>query len=273
MTMMQRQVREGVGYLQDTLPETPKVGLVLGSGLGSIATEITEPIFIPYASIPSMKVSTALGHEGRFVCGLLEGVYVICMQGRLHLYEGYSAADIAFPIYLMGELGVRDLILTNASGGINTSYEVGDIVLVDDHINLTGTNPLVGVHGPNGIVPTPDMTQAYSVALAKLAKHVADDREIPLKEGVYAGVLGPSFETPAEIRALHALGADLVGMSTVHEVIAASQMGMDVLLLSLITNMAAGILDQPISVDEVSRIGESKALMFCSLVHGILAGI
>lgn len=271
--MLQGQVQESAGYLRETLPELPQLGMVLGSGLGTIADEITDPIYIPYASIPYMKASTAQGHAGRFVCGMLEGVHVICMQGRLHLYEGYSAAEVAFPIRIMSELGVRRLILTNASGGVNMTYEVGDLVLISDHINLTGRNPLVGVYDATGSVVVPDMTYAYPEKLRSVARDAARRKGITLREGVYAGVLGPSFETPAEIRALRTLGIDVVGMSTVTETIAAVAAGMEVLGISLVTNMAAGVLDEPITVEEVSRIGERSSLTFCSLIRGIVAGL
>jgi purine-nucleoside phosphorylase len=270
---MAQNVMEAAGYLRDALPATPQIGLVLGSGLGQIAARIADPVHIPYASIPDMRVSTAAGHEGRFVCGTLEGRYVICMQGRLHPYEGYSAADVTFPIRILCELGVRSLVLTNASGGINTTYEPGDLVLISDHINLTGLNPLVGVHTAQGTSPTPDMTHAYPAHLRELARSVADSEGIELKEGVYLGVLGPSFETPAEIRAFRTLGADLVGMSTVLETIAAVEAGVQVLGISLVTNMAAGILDQPIDASEVALIGSRRATDLGRLVCGIVGAL
>ncbi|MGN0035268.1 MAG: purine-nucleoside phosphorylase [Coriobacteriales bacterium] len=268
--VMPQKVRQGAGCLRDALPQTPEIGIVLGSGLGTVAETIDDPVYLPYASIPSMRVSTAAGHVGRFVCGFLEGRYVICMQGRLHPYEGYAASDVVFPIRVLCELGVRQLILTNASGGINTSFEPGDLVAISDHINLTGLNPLVGTHDEHGSTPTPDMTNAYSGRLRSVARSVAAEEGIELREGVYLGVLGPSFETPAEIRAFRLLGADLVGMSTVQETIAAVEAGAEVLGISLVTNMAAGILDEPIGADEIAAIGSRRAADLARLLRGIV---
>ncbi|NTU89954.1 MAG: purine-nucleoside phosphorylase, partial [Actinobacteria bacterium] len=263
--------QESAAYLRESLPQIPRVGIILGSGLGSIASEINDSISLPYASVPYMRTSTAPGHSGRFVCGTLNGVYVICMQGRLHAYEGYSASDVAYPIQVMKELGIEALILTNASGGINTSYAVGDIMVISDHINFTGLNPLVGPNDDEVGPRSHDMSHAYSPRLRELAKQAAYQQGIHLQEGVYIGCLGPSFETPAEIRAFRILGADAVGMSTVFEVIAATHCGLPVLAFSLITNMAAGIVaDDTITMEEVADIGGRKAVQVCALVRDIV---
>ncbi|MBQ1448704.1 MAG: purine-nucleoside phosphorylase [Coriobacteriales bacterium] len=262
---------EGAAFLRDRVSCEPRVGLVLGSGLGQIADLIEDAVAVPYADVPHLRASTALGHAGRFVCGLLSGVPVICMQGRLHPYEGYTAEEVVYPIRLMRQLGAERLLTTNASGGINTSYRVGDLVLISDHINLMGGNPLTGRVGETGGIVTPDMSKAYPEHLRAVAREVARGQGVTLREGVYIGVLGPSFETPAEIRAFRTLGADLVGMSTVYEVIAAVEMGMEVLGISLVTNMAAGVLDQPISGEEVMQVGARRAALLTSLICNIVA--
>lgn len=267
----QDELLEGTAYLRDRVACVPRVGLVLGSGLGQVADLVEDAVTVPYDAVPHLKASTALGHAGRFVCGLLSGVPVICMQGRLHLYEGHTAGEVAYPIRLMHGLGAGRLLVTNASGGINTSYRVGDLVLISDHINLTGANPLMGRFGVTGGITTPDMSNAYPVHLRSIARQVAREQGVTLQEGVYIGVPGPSFETPAEIRAFRILGADLVGMSTVHEVIAAVEMGMEVLAISLVTNMAAGVLDQPISGEEVMQVGAQRAALLASLISGMVA--
>jgi len=251
----------------------PRLGLVLGSGLGSFADELSDATRIPYAQIPSFPRSTAIGHAGQMVIGLANGIPVAAMQGRVHLYEGYSAAEVAFPIRVLGRMGVRAVVLTNAAGGINQKYEQGAMIVIGDHINLQGQNPLVGPNDERFGPRFPDMTQAYSKAYREIALGAARKLGKPMHEGIYAGLLGPSYETPAEIRYLRSNGADLVGMSTVAEVIAARHMGMEVLAISCVTNMAAGILDQVLDHEEVLRTAERVREDFVALLRAMLPEI
>jgi purine-nucleoside phosphorylase len=251
----------------------PRIGLVLGSGLGGFADSLTDATRIPYAEIPSFPQSTAIGHAGRMVIGKAGSIAVAAMQGRVHLYEGYSAQEVSFPIRVFGRMGIRAVILTNAAGGINLSYSQGALVLIRDHINLQGTNPLVGCNDDRFGVRFPDMTQAYSRAYREIAREEAHKLGITLHKGVYAAMVGPSYETPAEIEYLRRIGADLVGMSTVAEVVAARHMGINVLAISCVTNMAAGILDQPLSHAEVLETGERVKSTFESLLRAVLRRI
>jgi purine-nucleoside phosphorylase len=248
----------------------PKIGLVLGSGLGGFADSLTDSTSILYAEIPAFPRSTAIGHAGRMVLGGAGDVPIAAMQGRVHLYEGYSPQEVAFPIRVFGRMGIRAVILTNAAGGINLSYTQGALVVIRDHINLQGTNPLVGPNDDRFGVRFPDMTHAYAKEYRQIARDEARKLAIPQHEGVYAGLLGPSYETPAEIEYLRRMGADLVGMSTVAEVIAARHMGIKVLAISCVTNMAAGILDQPLSHAEVMETGERVKTTFESLLRAVL---
>ncbi|HLZ43423.1 MAG TPA: purine-nucleoside phosphorylase [Candidatus Sulfotelmatobacter sp.] len=251
-------------------PLRPKIGLVLGSGLGAFADSLTDATRVPYSDIPAFPQSTAIGHAGRLVIGHAGAVPVAAMQGRVHQYEGYSAHQVAFPIRVFGRMGIRAVVLTNAAGGINLGYSQGALVVLRDHINLQGTNPLVGPNDDRFGVRFPDMSQAYSRAYRQIAREEAAKLKIPLHEGVYAALLGPSYETPAEIEYLRRIGADLVGMSTVAEVIAARHMGLDVLAISCVTNMAAGILDQPLSHAEVMETGERVKTVFEALLRAVL---
>jgi purine-nucleoside phosphorylase len=248
----------------------PKIGLVLGSGLGAFADSLTEATAVPYSDIPSFPQSTAIGHAGRMVIGKAGDVPVAAMQGRVHLYEGYSSQQVAFPIRVFSRMGVKAVILTNAAGGINLGYSQGALVLIRDHINLQGANPLVGPNDDRFGVRFPDMTHAYCKQYRQIASEEAAKLKIQLHEGVYAALLGPSYETPSEIEYLRRIGADLVGMSTVAEVIAARHMGLDVLAISCVTNMAAGILDQPLSHAEVMETGERVKSTFESLLKAVL---
>jgi purine-nucleoside phosphorylase len=248
----------------------PKIGLVLGSGLGAFADSLTDMTRVPYAEIPSFPQSTAIGHAGRLVIGNAGQVPVAAMQGRVHQYEGYSAQQVAFPIRVFGRMGIESVILTNAAGGINLSYSQGALVLIRDHINLQGTNPLVGPNDDRFGLRFPDMTHAYSRAFREIAREEAAKLKIMLHEGVYAALLGPSYETPAEIEYLRRTGADLVGMSTVAEVITARHMGLHVLAISCVTNMAAGILDKPLSHAEVMETGERVRSTFEALLKAVL---
>jgi len=236
-------------------PLRPSLGVVLGSGLGAFAGELSDRVEIPYQDIPGWPCSTAVGHAGKLLIGKLGDVAVAVMSGRAHLYEGYSPAQVTYGVRVLGALGVRSMVFTNAAGGINLALEQGGLVLISDHINLQGANPLVGPNDDALGPRFPDMSEAYSRAYREIAKEVALELFIPLSEGVYAAMLGPSYETPAEIRYLRAIGADVVGMSTVLEVIAANHMGIKSLSISCVTNMAAGILPQPINHDEVLETG------------------
>ena len=251
-------------------PLRPKIGLVLGSGLGAFADSLSEATRVPYSDIPSFPQSTAIGHAGRLVIGNAGNIAVAAMQGRVHQYEGYSAQEVAFPIRVFGHMGASAVILTNAAGGINRTYSQGALVLLRDHINLQGTNPLVGANDDRFGVRFPDMTHSYSRRYREIAREEAGKLSIPLHEGVYAAMLGPSYETPAEIEYLRRIGADLVGMSTVAEVIAARHLRMNVLAISCVTNMAAGILDQPLSHAEVMETGERVKSTFEALLRAVL---
>ena len=248
----------------------PQVGLVLGSGLGAFADDLADAVRIPYAQIPSFPCSTAIGHAGQLVIGTFGGIPVAVMQGRVHLYEGYSAAEAAFPIRVFGRMGIRALILTNAAGGINVDYGQGALVILRDHINLQGQNPLVGANDERFGPRFPDMSYTYSKRYREIALEEATTLSITPHEGVYAGLLGPSYETPAEIRYLRTIGADLVGMSTIPEAIAARHMGMEILAISCVTNMAAGILDKPLVHEEVLETGRRVMGQFIALLRAVL---
>ena len=260
-------------FILQRTPLRPRIALVLGSGLGAFADSLADAVRIPYAEIPAFPRSTAIGHAGQLVIGKAEAVAVAAMQGRVHLYEGYSAQEVTFPMRVFARMGVRAVILTNAAGGITPSYSQGALVLVRDHINLQGHNPLVGPNDDRFGVRFPDMTQAYARDYREIARQEAAKLGIPLYEGVYAALLGPSYETPAEIEYLRRIGADLVGMSTANEVIAARHMGIKVLAISCVTNMAAGILDQPLSHAEVMETGERVRGIFEALLRAVLPRI
>lgn len=264
------QVAESAAYLRARLPALPEIALVLGSGLGPLAEQVQDAVSIAYAEIPHFRMSTAPDHAGRLVCGTLAGRRVACMQGRLHGYEGYAPDEIAYPVYVLRALGVQALVLTNASGGINTDFSVGDFMLIEDHINLTGKSPLTGANDAQLGTRFPDMTFAYAPALREKALAAADACGLGLRRGVYCGVNGPQFETPAEIRAFRTLGADAVGMSTVFEVIAAAHCGLPVVAVSMITNMAAGVLMQPLSGAEVNEIAARRGVDFRRLMTALV---
>lgn len=269
-TLTKAMIQEAADYIRSRGDVSPKVGLILGSGLGVLADHIEEAIQIDYKDIPHFPTSTVEGHAGELLIGTVQGTPVVLMKGRFHMYEGYDPELTAFPVRVMKELGVGTLLVTNAAGGVNTSYQPGDLMLISDHINLTGKNPLIG-HNDSELGPRfPDMSQAYSRRIRDLAKQVADKNGISLQEGVYAGLLGPSYETPAEIRMLRTLGADAVGMSTVSEVIVARHAGIEVLGISCISNMASGILDQPLSHAEVIETTDRVREKFLNLVLAII---
>jgi len=265
-----RELEQAVEFLGSRCGLRPRVGLVLGSGLGGFAAELEQRVEIPYAEIPHWPVSTAEGHAGRLIFGRLEGVNLAVMAGRVHLYEGYRADQVVFGVRVLGRLGVRTLVLTNAAGGINPAFSRGGLVLISDHINLQGANPLAGPNDETLGPRFPDMTEAYSAELRRIAHEAARELGIVLQEGVYAAVLGPSYETPAEIRFLRGIGADLVGMSTVPEVIAANHMGLRVLAISCVTNMAAGLAPGRLTHHEVLETGAMVRQTLAQLLKALL---
>jgi purine-nucleoside phosphorylase len=244
-----------VAHIRNVTGREPHIAVVLGSGLGAFAGELDDPVSIHYAEIPGWPVSTAAGHSGKLVFGKLGKLDVAVMAGRAHLYEGYTPAQVTMGVRVLHRLGARSVVFTNAAGGINLSYRQGALVLISDHINLQGSNPLIGPNDDSEGPRFPDMTEAYSLDYRSKAHQVAQQLNIPLDEGVYAGLTGPTYETPAEIRYLRTIGADLVGMSTIPEVIVANHLGMQVLAISCVTNMAAGILPQKIHHEEVLETG------------------
>lgn len=248
----------------------PVVGIILGSGLGPLANRIEDAVYIPFAEIPHMKRSTATSHVGRFVCGNLSGKCVIAMQGRLHGYEGYSAQEVAYPVWLMSMIGVSTLITTNAAGAINENYQVGDFCIIADHINFTGRNPIVGTDPDEIAFRFFSLYEAYDPTLRKLAHEIADEYDIRVQEGVYLGLLGPSFESPAEIRAFRSWGADTVAMSVVEEVIAARHVGLRVLGMNLVSNMACGVESSNPNDVEVLEVADLRANDFALLVMAII---
>jgi len=260
-------------YLLSRTALRPKIGLVLGSGLGAFADQLSHATRVPYEQIPSFPRSTAIGHAGQMVLGHAGKIPVAAMQGRVHLYEGYSVQEVSFPMRVFGRMGITAAVITNAAGGINPKYQQGALVVISDHLNLQGTNPLVGPNDDRLGVRFPDMTRAYDQTYGKAAKEEAAKLGLTLEDGVYAGLLGPSYETPAEIRYLRTIGADLVGMSTVAEVLAARHMGIKVLAISCVTNMAAGILDQVLSHQEVIETGEKVRVQFEALLQAVLPRI
>ena len=247
-----------------------RVALILGSGLGAFADELEDAESVPYAEIPGFARPTVEGHAGRLVVGRVGGVTVAAMQGRFHFYEGYTLEEVTFPVRVLALLGAKSLVLTNAAGGLNNSYEQGALILISDHLNLMGTNPLLGRNDPRFGPRFPDMTDVYDREYQEAAIAEAREMGLELRRGIYAALSGPSYETPAEIRMLRLLGADAVGMSTVPEAIVARQMGLRVLGLSCITNMAAGVLDKPINHEEVIETGERVRETFAELLRRVI---
>lgn len=248
----------------------PQIAVVLGSGLGAFADELESATRIPYARIPNFPRSTAIGHAGQLVTGKSCGVAVAVMQGRVHLYEGYSPTEVIFPMRVFARLGIRAVVITNAAGGINVNLKPGNLVILRDHINLLGRNPLTGPNDERFGPRFPDMSEAYSKSFRAIALEEGRRVGIEIHEGVYAAVPGPSYETPAEIRYLRMMGADVVGMSTVPGVIAANHMGIRVLGISCVTNMAAGVLDKPLDHDEVLETGKEVSGQFIAVLRAVL---
>lgn len=264
------RLHEAKNFLDSKLGDAPKIGVVLGSGLGNFAESFENQQICEYSEIPHFHQTTVVGHKGRLILGECEGVKVVAMQGRFHPYEGHDIHDVVFPIRLLALWGIKDLFLSNASGGINTSYKPGDLVLVKDHINMMGRNPLMGPNMDELGVRFPDMGQAYNPELGKLIKKSATELDIKLLEGIYCSVLGPSYETPAEIRMMRTLGADLVGMSTVPEVIAAHHMGVRVATVSCVTNHAAGVVEETLNHEDVKDVANSVMKKFSSLLRNTI---
>jgi purine-nucleoside phosphorylase len=273
------KAQAAVGFIRERTQIAPRAGIILGSGLGGFASQVAGAIAIDYAEIPHFPRSTVVGHSGKLVMGTIGGVAVAVLQGRAHAYEGYAMEQVTFPTRVLGLLGVRTLIVTNAAGGIRADIAQGSLVAISDHINLTGTNAALGPNEPRFACVLGagqrffDMTTAYSPRLRKLAQDEAERQGIALSEGVYVAVLGPSYETPAEIRAFRTLGADLVGMSTVHEVIVARHMGIEVLGISLVTNAAASVTGESINHEEVMEIGRRVERQFTGLLTALVPQI
>ncbi len=270
MENLNEKMQEAAMFITSRIGDEPVlIGMVLGSGLGDLAEQLEDRIYISYKDIPFFPVSTVFGHKGRLVVGVLEGKRVMCMQGRFHYYEGYGMDQVVFPIQVMNALGIRNLLVTNAAGGVNTTYKPGDLMLITDHIKLIADSPMRGPNNEKLGSRFFDMTNTYDKALMEIARAEGSSLGMKLQEGVYMFFSGPSYETPAEVRAARILGSDAVGMSTVPEAIAASHMRMKVLGISCITNMAAGILDQPLSHEEVMETSEKVKESFGSLIRGI----
>ena len=267
------RAEEAAQFILERTSLRPRIGLVLGSGLGAVADGLSDAVGIPYEEIPHFPTSTAEGHAGILDIGILDNVPLAVLQGRAHLYEGYSPREIVLPVRALGRMGVRAVVLTNAAGGISPAYSRGALVIVRDHINLQGQNPLIGANDERLGLRHPDMTDAYNARFRQFVHEESERLGGGIFEGVYAAVTGPNFETPAEIRFLRTIGADLVGMSTVPEVIAARHMGMEVLAISLVTNMAAGMTGEKITTEEVVETGERLANKLLALLRVVLPKI
>jgi purine-nucleoside phosphorylase len=267
------QVQEAAARIRPAASTLPAAAVVLGSGLGAFASTLDRATAIPYRDIPNWPASSVVGHEGRLVLGDVEGRSIAALSGRAHFYEGHDLRTVTFAVRVLGALGVKTLILTNAAGGINSGFQPGDLMVIDDHINLMGASPLTGPNDDRFGVRFPDLTNVYSPRLRKVADDAARAQGVRLQHGVYAGCQGPSYETPAEVRYLRIIGADAVGMSTVPEAIVARHMGIDVLGISCITNFAAGVLPQPLNHDEVLETAKRVRDTFITLLKGVIAGI
>ena len=262
-----------VNYLKSVLPETPEIMLILGSGLGNYASKVEKPKIIPYADIPFFKTPTAPGHVGRLIAGKINGKKILVMQGRFHVYEGYSPMESSYPVQVAAKLGVKKLLISCACGGINENYSVGDLVIISDYINFTHTTPLVGFDHSEYGEKFIDMTNVFDKKLITTAKKAAGSAGLQLKEGVYFYMPGPQFETPAEIRAMRSIGADLVGMSLVHEAVMARRTGMQVLAIGLVSNMASGISKTALSEKDVLVEGAKAQDKFEKLVSAVLTKV
>ena len=267
---MYNEIKEAFLYIQDRIKAKPQTAIILGSGLGIYVDQMEDKIVIPYSEIPHFAQTTVVGHKGQFVYGKVRGKDIAVFQGRFHAYEGHPLSRVVLPVRILADLGIKNLILTNASGGINANYRPGDLVYITDHINMTGKNPLLGENlaelGPR----FPDMSETYQQSFIKLIKESAQSMGLNILGGVYAGVLGPSYETPAEIRMLRSIGADLVGMSTVPEAIAASHAGLNLAGISCITNYAAGISQEKLRHEDVEEVAKQAMVKFSDLLSTIV---
>lgn len=270
MSTLMNHVNETVQYIYGRTAYRPEIAIILGSGLGSLGDKLLDADVIPYEELPHWKSSTAPGHNGRLIFGMLGGKQVVCMQGRLHYYEGYTMEDTTYPIRVMAKLGIKNLLLSNAAGGINTEFTPGTLMLITDHINFLGRNPLMGPNEADFGVRFCDMSYAYAPCLREIALEAASELGQHLEQGVYVATTGPSYETPAEIRMFRIWGASAVGMSTVPEVIVANHSGMNVMGISCITNMAAGVLDQKLTEEEVLETGARVGAEFQALMTRIV---
>lgn len=272
MQTLYERILEATSFLQKNGVTQVQVAAILGSGLGTFADTLREPISIPYATIPGFVATGVQGHTGRLVFGKLpNGASVVVLQGRVHYYEGHSMQQVVFPTRVLAALGIRSLVITNAAGGVNLSYQPGDLVIIRDHLNLTGQNPLLGPNDERIGKRFPDMTQAYPADLRKVAHEVSRSLGFSMPEGVYAALTGPTYETPSEVKMLRGLGADLVGMSTVPEVIAAVHTGVRVLGVSCVTNLAAGVSEEPIEHSHIEAVAALARERFIGLLTGVLA--
>jgi purine-nucleoside phosphorylase len=264
------QVKEAADAIRARVTTVPEIAIVLGSGLGDFASSLAEPVTMSYAELPHWPASRVIGHSGKLVIGKTQGRTIAALAGRCHLYEGYDVGRVAFAVRVLGLLGVKALILTNAAGGVNTGFAQGALMVIDDHINLTGHNPLVGENDERFGARFPDMTEVYSARLRAIADRAGTAVDLVLPHGIYVALMGPSYETPAEIRYLRTIGADAVGMSTVPEAIVARHMGVEVLGISCITNMAAGVLPRPLDHAEVMATAARVRGQFIALLEAIV---
>lgn len=268
-----KKIQVSSDYILKKSNYSPQIGLILGSGLGSLVDLIDNAEFFPYGELPNFPVSTVEGHAGRLVIGTLKGKTVVAMEGRFHYYEGYNMEEVTFPIRVMKLLGVKTIIVTNAAGAVNTGFKSGDLMLIKDHINVSGINPLIGKNLDSFGTRFPDMSNAYDKDLRKIVQNIATSLNLNIKQGIYAMMTGPTYETPAEVRMVRSIGADAVGMSTVPEVIVANHCGLKVIGISCLTNMAAGILDKPLNHNEVIETSNRVKNDFMSLMSSLIEAL
>jgi len=267
------QSGESLSFIRSRIPSKPDIALILGSGLGPLADRLENPVVIPYEDIPHFAKSTVEGHEGTLVYGKISNKDIICMKGRFHYYEGHALSRIIYPLQIFKALGIKTLVITNAAGGINKSFSPGDLMIIKDHINMMGNNPLIGPNSKTTGPRFPDMSEAYSKKLIEKAKKTGKELKLKIKEGVYVATTGPSYETPAEVKMFRIVGADAVGMSTVPEVLAANHMSLEVFAISCITNMAAGVLDKKLSHDEVTETANRVRETFIKFISSFIKNI
>lgn len=268
-----KKIQGTTDYILKKNTHSPEIGLILGSGLGSLVNLIENAEFFPYEELPNFPISTVEGHAGRLVIGTLKGKTVVAMEGRFHFYEGYNMEEVTFPIRVMKLLGVKTIIVTNAAGAVNTGFNSGDLMIIKDHINLSGTNPLIGKNLDSFGTRFPDMSNAYDKDLRKIVQNIATSLKLDIKQGIYAMMTGPTYETPAEIRMVRSIGADAVGMSTVPEVIVANHCNIKVIGISCLTNMAAGILDEPLNHAEVIETSNRVKNDFIKLMSSLIEAL